>query len=80
MSVPRLEASCSVDVDVFQSVDEQRLVLFQRQTGELMLLVGRSVELWRALAQGTETAHNAEDRLLLGTWRRRGFVSSRDSL
>lgn len=74
-----LHAYCSVDVDVFESADAQRLVLFQRQTGELMLLVGRSVELWRALAQGAEIDHNAEDRLLLGTLRRRGFVSSRDS-
>jgi hypothetical protein len=61
-------------VDVFESGDGRRLLVFGRRTGELMVLVDRSADLWRALAGAAPLDAGPDDRLVLESWRRRGFV------
>jgi hypothetical protein len=64
---------CS-SVDAFESHDQQRLLLFHRRTGELMLLVDRSADLWRRLDERPELDLSGEDYLVLESLYRRGFV------
>jgi hypothetical protein len=64
---------CS-DVDTFESRDQQRLLLFNHRTGELMLLVHRSADVWRKLDNRTLSATSSEDHLVLESLYRRGFI------
>ncbi len=61
-------------VDTFESRDRQRLLIFSRRTGELMLLVNRSADLWRTLNGESPLEPAPADRLVLESLRRRGFV------
>jgi hypothetical protein len=68
----------SRNVDSFESQDRQRLLLFKRDTGELLLLLDRSAELWRALNEGELSDLNPEDYLILESFFRKGFVEPRE--
>lgn len=64
----------SSDVDVFESHDGQRILLFKRQTGELLLLLDHSVEVWRSLKRSVRAELNGDDRLILESFCLRGFI------
>lgn len=61
-------------VDTFESRDRQRILIFNRRTGELMMLVSRSADLWRSLGTTEETDLAPADHLVLESLRRRGFI------
>jgi hypothetical protein len=70
-----LEYKRRKDVETFESLDGRRILLFNRCTGELMLLVSRSVDLWRGLEGGRQTELIKDDNLVLESLYRRGFVA-----
>lgn len=62
------------DVETFESRDQQRILLFNHHNGELVVLVDQSADLWQKLDGRISQEISPEDKLLLESLYRRGFV------